>query len=433
MQTYLKDNIYLIISTTGIKKVLLLLLVVVLLTFWSTNGMADINTKSGYEHDSGFSGPSSVEALLEEADKVKKPVFRFPAFDKTFEPWFNRKRKLKENYGIELGISYSSLYQIADNTPDHGDDKASGGIFRFMLRWNLIQKDSGDTGNLTISFDHRHAYTDSAPGDFGFAGNYGISGTLFNDGRFMLGDLNWKQTFGSRKTGLIIGRYDPNDYFDVLGYANPWTSFQNIHILLNTSIALPDRSTGIGIGHYINKQWYIHAAANDVNGVGTEADFNFDLDELYTTAEISWSPSKDQRYFQNVHLTVWHADEKEDGGSEESKGMTIGANWTWNETWMLFAKLGWSEGSAPFYNESYTVGMIRYLTTRSDKLGLAINWGEPPDDNGLNDQWTLEFFYRLQFSQNLAITPSLQYIIDPALNPNEDSLTIFGLRLRLTL
>jgi porin len=45
----------------------------------------------------------------------------------------------------------------------------------------------------------------------------------------------------------------------------------------------------------------------------------------------------------------------------------------------------------------------------------------------------MELFYRLQFSQNLAVTPSLQYISDPALNPAEDSLTIFGLRLRLTL
>ncbi len=421
------------ISTRRFNKVLLFVLVALLLIFWSTKGMAAKKTKSGYEHNSGFSGPSSIEALLEEADEIKEPAFRLPVFDRAFEPWFDKKRQLKEDYGLELGLAYASLYQIADNAPGDGDDKAGGGIFRFMVLWNLLQKDSGDTGNLVVSFDHRHAYTDSAPGDFGFAGNYGISGTLFNDGEGMLGDLNWKQTFGGRRTGLIIGRYDPNDYFDVLGYANPWTTFQSLYILVNGSIALPDKSTGIGGGYYLNQQWYVHAAANDVNGVATETNIKFDFDELYTTAEISWSPSRDQRYFQNVHLTIWHADEKEDGGSEESEGVAIGANWTWNDTWMLFAKLGWSDGSAPLYNESYTVGMIRYFTSRSDKLGLAINWGEPPEDSGLNEQWTMEIFYRLQFSQNLAVTPSLQYISDPALNPAEDSLTIFGLRLRLTL
>jgi porin len=33
----------------------------------------------------------------------------------------------------------------------------------------------------------------------------------------------------------------------------------------------------------------------------------------------------------------------------------------------------------------------------------------------LDDQYTAELFYRLQLTQNLAITPDVQLIIDPAL------------------
>jgi len=36
-------------------------------------------------------------------------------------------------------------------------------------------------------------------------------------------------------------------------------------------------------------------------------------------------------------------------------------------------------------------------------------------------------------AQNLAITPSVQLQQDPALNDEDDRITIFGLRLRLTL
>jgi len=36
-------------------------------------------------------------------------------------------------------------------------------------------------------------------------------------------------------------------------------------------------------------------------------------------------------------------------------------------------------------------------------------------------------------AQNLAITPDVQLIINPALNPNENVLWVFGLRARLTL
>jgi len=40
-------------------------------------------------------------------------------------------------------------------------------------------------------------------------------------------------------------------------------------------------------------------------------------------------------------------------------------------------------------------------------------------------------FYQL--TRELAVTPSIQYIKDPALNPDEDSLWVYGLRLRLAL
>lgn len=50
-----------------------------------------------------------------------------------------------------------------------------------------------------------------------------------------------------------------------------------------------------------------------------------------------------------------------------------------------------------------------------------------------DDQYTAEIFYRFQLTQNLAITPDVQLIIDPALNPDESTIWIFGLRARLAL
>jgi porin len=41
-------------------------------------------------------------------------------------------------------------------------------------------------------------------------------------------------------------------------------------------------------------------------------------------------------------------------------------------------------------------------------------------------------FYRVQLAQNLAITPGIQLLQDPALNDEHDQITIVGLRVRLT-
>jgi len=80
--------------------------------------------------------------------------------------------------------------------------------------------------------------------------------------------------------------------------------------------------------------------------------------------------------------------------------------------------------------KSVSVGLGYQKIAGRDLLGVGLNWGEPNKDTlgpGLKDQITLEIFYRFQLAEQFALTPDIQYIQDPALNPNEDSLWIFGL------
>ena len=156
-----------------------------------------------------------------------------------------------------------------------------------------------------------------------------------------------------------------------------------------------------------------------------------DFDELYTTAEIGWSPSRGDRYFKNFHVTAWYADERVDEEVPQSEGISFGANWTWCEQFMLFGRAGWSSGEAPLYNQTVTAGMLYYVPKRTDLLGLAVNWGDPADSS-LDEQWTGELFYRFRLAQNVAITPSIQVVLDPALNPDEDELVIGSIRTRFS-
>jgi porin len=50
----------------------------------------------------------------------------------------------------------------------------------------------------------------------------------------------------------------------------------------------------------------------------------------------------------------------------------------------------------------------------------------------LSEQTTIEAFWNIQLAQNLAVTPDVQLLLDPALNPEESSVWVFGLQARLT-
>ena len=380
----------------------------------------------------GFAAPSATVSQLQEDEIPKMPVLRFPWFDKTLQPWFDWKKTVQEKSGLQFGLAYTTLFQGAVDY-----DNAASGILRFSGNWALIDPGGKNAGNLVFSADHRHSYTDTPPGKFNGlnSGYYGITGPLFTDVGLIMGDLNWQQRLFKGKTGLVIGRYDPNDFFGVLGYANPWTAFQNLAILFNPTIILPDWGWGVAAGHWIDDSYYVKASLSDANAYLENMDFFAGGAEFYSTAEIGWSPSSAERYLKNFHVMAWHMDERTENpenAGPSGHGVTFGANWTWDQTFMLFTKLGWSEGESQLYNESVTVGALYRIKQRSDLLGYGFNWGSPASP-GLRDQYTNELFYRLQFAENLTITPSLQLLIDPALNPDENRVWVGSVRIRVTL
>lgn len=395
--------------------------------------------RAGYtaaqNEQSNFGSPQTPSNLLIEDDVVTQPIMRFPEVADFFQPWYDAKAEIREAKDFKFGFHYTTLSQwLSDSSAE--EDRASSGILRLYGEWGLVGQGTPQRGRLVFSVDHRHKLGTEIPvaelsGQVGYAG---VTGVLFNDIGLELIDFNWQQSFGETGGGgLIVGRFDPSDYLSVLGYANPWTAFSNVATLLNPSVAFPDASYGIGSGSWLGEQWYIKGSINDANGSLTNYKFFRDGAEFFKWGELGWSPTKGQRYTTNIHLALWHVDEREELDIDSAHGVMLGANWsTEDERWMWFARAGWSDGDAALYKETYTLGFMRKYRRNSDALGLAVNWGELPQD-GFKSQTTGELFYRLQLAQNLAITPNVQLLKDPAFNNEEDTVWVYGLRIRFTL
>ncbi|MGI9309791.1 MAG: carbohydrate porin [Gammaproteobacteria bacterium] len=391
--------------------------------------------KVGYSRRPIFGGPNSPEGQLESNDRVTDPAFRLPGVYDFFEPWLNWKKGLNDDYGFQFSGHYSTLFQDASDALPGGDDKASSGVFRAVGKWELLNRGEANTGSLVVMLDHRHNFRDVAPASLANEIGYiGVTGVLYSDIDFSVVNLNWQQGLNDGNAGFLIGRYDPNDYMNILGSSNPWTHFSNVSVLLDSSVAYPDSSWGIGGGSWIDNQWYITAGLNDANGtVSDDLEFFDGGSEFFTWGEFGWSPGKDNRYFKNVHVTFWHVDERDDAGISEGEGVLFATNWTFDERIMPYMRLGWSDGAeeAVIFDRSATLGFLWKYMQRSDVAGIAVNWGSPPT-RSLDDQTTIEGFWRFQLAQNFEITPSLQYLRNPALNPDENDLWVFGLRMRLT-
>jgi porin len=394
--------------------------------------------KVGYKDRPEFGGPNTPAGQMEETDRVKEPAFRFPRIYDATKPWRDWKKELNEDHGLQFSGHYTTLYQgITDTAPGQTDDKAASGVLRGTVIWKLLGDNSepdSDFGAVNLMLDHRHAFRDVAPADLAAQAGYtGVTGALYGDTDLVVVNLNWTQSFADRQAGILVGRYDPSDYMNILGYVNPWTTFSNVSILLDSSVAYSDAGWGAAGGFWMKDRVYILGGFNDANGKLTDDLEFFDGgSEFYKFAEIGWSPIKGDRYFKNIHLTYWHVDERNGldplNVIDSGQGVAFAANWTFADKWMPFVRAGISDGAeqVKIYDKSASVGFIwRYA--KADLLGFGINWGETP---AAQEQTTLETFWRFQFSQSFAITPSLQYLMNPASNP--DDVWLFGIRMRLT-
>ncbi len=68
-------------------------------------------------------------------------------------------------------------------------------------------------------------------------------------------------------------------------------------------------------------------------------------------------------------------------------------------------------------------------------MGVGLNWSRPSADTlgaDLDDQYTAEIYYRWQALKVLAITPDVQLLLNPALNPAEDLETVWSIRGRVS-
>jgi porin len=282
--------------------------------------------------------------------------------------------------------------------------------------------------------EHRHRLgQDIAPAALGGEIGYlGLTGATFGDTDNSLTALYWDQSLAERRAGYVAGRIAPDDFTDVLGYANPRTTFQNFAILLNPVIPFPDPGFGGGGGGFITDRVYALGIVSDANGSLTDVEFFPDGAEFFSYGELGWTPSREQRYTTNLHLGAFHVDSRETAGAPESYGLVGSANVLVGEVWMPFGRLGFSDGDAPLANASVTAGVLRYFPRYGDLAGLAFNWADP-SDNALDSQFTGELFYRFEVADNIALTADAQLLVNPALNPTEDTIGVFGLRLRFDL
>ena len=385
----------------------------------------------------GFGGPDQVERQLEDDEAEKQPFFELGFL----QPYFDFKSNLKERTGLGFGLDYSAAYFGASESL--GEKSAGSGMVRLYGSWDLVGKGADNTGAFVFKIEHRHKYGAIPVKSLGFELGYvGMFLPSFSHDEFRMTNFYWRQRFLGGRISMVIGLLDVTDYADVYGLASPWMHFTNFAFSTGsqTMFVPNDVNLGVAIGAYITDNIYAIAGINDANSDPTRPFRSFETffseNQYFKSVEVGWVSSRERHFFDNIHLLYWHSDGSEFQSALPGWGLNFSGTWFFQDKYMPFLRGGYAVDGGSLMQKSVNAGFGWYQAANSHLLGAAIGWGEVNESTwgeGLDNQITMEVFYRAQLSSRFAITPTVQYIINPAMNPNTGSIFVWGIRGRLSL
>ncbi len=363
-----------------------------------------------------------------------------------------------ENKGVTFAGSYTADVQGA----------WSGGIDQQPTYAHLI--DLNVTFDLdplvgleggTVFVDYQSTAGDQASafvGDF-----HGTTNLESDESRDQISEAWYEQRMFGDVLRVKAGKIDGAKEFN---FTNASSEFLNAAAGVDTTNFMlptyPDPATGVAAFLYPTDRWYVgvgffDGAAGDgirTGGRGPATFFSDDQsDDFFYTAETgvtiprAWF-ARDLR----VAAGVWHHDgdfDRFDGGVES--GTTGFYALTEANLWRRapeieederglygFLRYGHADESVSEAANFIGTGLKLAGTFDSrpdDSAGIFVGWTDLSDEAGAgfeNDETVVELYYRLMLTPAVALTPDVQFIIDPSGDADADDVVVGGMRLAIT-
>ena len=384
-----------------------------------------------------FGSADQVDNRMELDGKTKEPVFELGFL----QPYFNFKDTVKEKVGLSFSTEYSAAY-FGSNSKI-GEKNASSGIWKFLGSWELAGRKSGNSGALIFKVEHRHKYGSIPLKSLGFeTGFAGLILPPFNDDKFRTTNLYWRQRMAGGRVALVAGFLDVTDFFDVYAMASPWLHFANFNFSTGVSaVNVPnDGYLGVAVAGWITNNVYAIAGIGDINSDPTRIfkgfETLFNKGETFKHLEVGITSSKDYMLLDNIHISLWQRDKTSATGDPNGWGLVLSGTKYINNTWFPFLRFAYTKDAGSLLQTALATGIGYQPVQGSHLLGAAYSWGKVNENTfaeGLKDQHVFEVFYRIQVSSRIAVTPDIQFILNPALNEEQNSLFLWGIRGRIAL
>jgi porin len=389
-----------------------------------------------------MANPGSIYEQFRRDRESKEYLFQIPGAHLVTNPWSDLRTYLDEKFGFRPAFSFTHLYQWASDSVGSEDD-ASGYEVNVDATWTVFGRENNSPTMVGFEFLYRDKLGTNLPpvALFTQAGSLYPTTVAFAEIDPSVGQL-WLQQIIKNRFGFRIGKYFPVAAYDFFPLKNFRTDFVDGIHAANLIIPLPDRGIGGFVMYRPRPNIYVRLGVHDANADGEKVGFSslFNDGELFKIAEVGFDPGFMERIpgrppFGDVHVSLWHQDKRSDDGVDKGWGFVVSGSQRFGR-FLPFFRYGFSDsgrrGPAPIdHMVNLGVAIDNIFGQSNDRIGIGLTWSRPAD-GALDDQGALDAFYRVEVTPQIAVSPTLQLILNPVRNPDKDVVWILGVRSRFT-
>ena len=366
-------------------------------------------------------------------DRLREVAKRIPVYrgSEAYDDYTNFKARLARDSGLSWVIDVSYLQQWGL----HGAGSPAGqALATPSFSWDLFDHQDFGTGSLQLIYNVAR-YT-TAQDALGIQDRLGLI-TPINDyshRQNIFPQLTYTHTFPGKRWLAGAGQYpiynfDDNDYLN-----NQQLNFNNYILSQNGSATYP--LAGLGAYVQFTAASSLQFAAGGQNASNVQAPTLAPQSRGEGLAWFGygqWTPEFDGMGAAQYSLLFYQAPDVP--LQPRTRGWSLNAVQNLNDTWAVFGRANRAYQFVTPIRASYALGVAMnnpFGRSATDQIAFAVGYGDaaPPPTNpsGARNEKVLEGYLNWTFAKGLLITPDVQYIVDPALDPARRSVWILSLR-----
>ena len=392
--------------------------------------------------------PENLLLAIELRRTQKNSLISVSPLEGLHEATDRAKESLDEATHLSLAVAFTHLFQWLSEAPLSDTTWGTASSLDVLGTWRLVDRGGPYQGQIFFQVQGRWEYGTTGPERLGTIGVGSLVGTANTFSAYVptflpLRNLYWQQ--GSQDAGWAyrVGKITTDATLSTSAYIASPLTFLPTAGTGPFANALTDSGLGIVAAWYINNWLKLLGIISDANADRSNLG-NIGAGDFYKAVELAVKIAPKTENAGYSKFTLWHTDATEDG---EPVNGHLGP-----EGWGFFVKLeqeltasgraigilryGRSFNASAVYEEQIGVHFVLKDPTgvtrlQNDLLGVAFNWAQA-NVSGARGEYNVEVFYRFPLFPQVDMSLSYQLLIHPALDPNNNGASAFGLRLRTT-